>query len=127
MRFLIGVMAVLFSVCVYADDWEGTVTVKYEGKNMFVSTQKYFDMTPNQVADLQKRGQAVLDHAARNQDRGGPYTIVWEQRGQPAIETQGLQPNALVSVVRQMNKWNTTTVDHMEVRRQKGAKKLWGK
>jgi hypothetical protein len=105
MKILIAIALSLFASLATAADVVATLTLNHAGKPKMEQTTKLYDLTADQVADLQKSGVKQLDAAVKAQDKGGAYSITWKWNDQPALETPGMQWGAVNAVLHQGTKW----------------------
>lgn len=110
----------------WSADIGGTIKV-LEGKTVVLeSTNKFYGMSEAEAKQFEKSAMAQLDYASKHQDKGGPYTMVWQWNdGSPAIETQGMKLQAVNATLRRGTWWLASVLDHADASA-KGGKKHWG-
>jgi hypothetical protein len=125
MKVLLAMVLAVSSATVMAADLGGTVKV-LEGKTVVLeSTNKFYGLSDTEAKKFEKTAMAQLDYASKHQDKGGPYTIVWQWEGQPAIETQGMTLHAVNGALRRGTWWLASVLDESDANAKKG-KKHWG-
>lgn len=98
MRLIVG-LAFLFPLVAAAQSCDLTLSMQYRGAMTVNVVAEYKGITRTQAQDIVKRSQSVLDMASKQQDKGGPDSIVFggDANGcginMPQVVTSGLKRN----------------------------------
>ena len=95
----------MIAIPAFAADVTATVEVVKDGKPLFAQATKFYALSDQEAADLQKSAAKQLNFAAKQSDKGGPYTIRWTWNTQPTVETSGMKSGAVHATLKQSVKW----------------------
>jgi hypothetical protein len=110
-------LAFLFAISsAFAADHIATITVSKKDRVLFTQTTTFVGLTDAESSDLVKSGINQLEYAAKHQDKGGDYKIIWQWNKEPAVETSGMRSGPVHSTLRQGAKWLDVQINKSEVK-----------
>lgn len=127
MKHIVTLLLAVVALPVFAADVATSFEVVKDGAIIFKATSQFVGLTDDEAKKMRVRGDRILDHASKAQDKGGPYTLRFQWNAEPVVETAGLRFGAVNSTMRQAQRMGDEILRDAEKAEKAGKGKPWGK